>query len=90
MEEGTHLQHTPTITTLEEAQMFYNVRILGPDGKIKKVINSGQLSNRHWKNFLKMESSMNLSSNGRPNVPGWIKKKLEMEYPDYKDPTCYH
>ena len=70
--------------------MFYNVRVLGPDGKIKKVINSGQLSNRHWKNFITMEGSMGLTTTGRPIVPSWLKKKLEMEYPEYRDPTCYH
>ena len=70
--------------------MFYNVRILGPDGKIKRIINSGELSNRHWKNFAKMESATTLTTTGQPNVPGWLKKKLELEYPDYTDSTCYH
>lgn len=71
--------------------MFHNVRILSADGKTKKVIGSRELSNRHWKKFAKMEGEITLTTSGQPNVPSWLKKKLDMEYPDYHaDATCYH
>ena len=70
--------------------MFYDVRILGPDGKVKRTIHSNELSNRHWRNFATMEGSMTLTTAGQSNVPGWIKKKLDVEYPDDRDSTCYH
>ncbi len=70
--------------------MFYNVRILGPDGKLKKIIKSRELSVRHWRNFDKMEGDMALTTSGQLKVPSWIDKKLEVEFPDCQDATCYH
>ena len=31
--------------------MFYEVRVLGPEKKLKKVISSKELSKRYWKAF---------------------------------------
>lgn len=70
--------------------MFHSVRIFSPDGKIKKIVGSSELSVRHWKNFVASESEMNLTTAGQLRTPSWMKKKLEMEYPEYTDATCYY
>jgi len=31
--------------------MFYDVKILRPDGKIRKVISAAELKRRHWEKF---------------------------------------
>lgn len=71
--------------------MFHSVRIFSPDGKIKKIIGSRELSTRHWKNFATSENEMTLTTTGQIKTPSWMKKKLEQEYPDYyTDATCYY
>ncbi len=70
--------------------MFHSVRIFSPDGKIKKIIGSRELSARHWKNFTTSENEMTLTTNGQIRMPPWMKKKLEQDYPDYTDATCYY
>ncbi len=63
--------------------MFYDVRILDPDGKIKKILHSRELSKKHWENFRKMEDSISLTANGAIKVPGWVKRRLELEHPEF-------
>lgn len=63
--------------------MFYDVRILNPDGKIKRILDSRELSKKHWENFRKMEDRICLTSSGTIKVPGWVKRRIEMQYPEF-------
>jgi hypothetical protein len=60
--------------------MFYDVKILNPQGKTLKIVSGEELRARHWEEFYDAEARKNLNSNGRKQVPGWVKKKLDMEY----------
>lgn len=60
--------------------MFHDVKILNPQGKIKKVISKQELSARYWDEFYHAEANKTLNSNGRKQVPSWVKKKLDSEF----------
>jgi hypothetical protein len=60
--------------------MFYDVKILKPQGKTLKVVSGEELSARYWEGLYDAEARKNLNSNGRKQVPGWVKKKLDMGY----------
>ncbi len=60
--------------------MFYDVKILNSQGKIKKVISAQELSKSYWNTFHVEESNKTLNTSSRKQVPGWVKKRLDMEY----------
>ncbi len=62
--------------------MFYEVRIKNPDGSVKKVVTSRKLARRYWKNFKESEDRIGLISTGQKPVPGWVKKSLDLLYPE--------
>lgn len=62
--------------------MFHEVRIKNPDGTVKKVVPSGKLARQHWKNFNKSEDRIGLTTTGQKPVPGWVKKNLDILYPE--------
>ena len=37
--------------------MFYEVRVLNPQGEIQKVFSADQLSRRYWKRFMEEENN---------------------------------
>lgn len=65
--------------------MFYDVRILSPDGTMKKVITSNELKTTHWNNFRKAEESLSLQTSERRKIPQWIKEKLDLQFPDFSE-----
>ncbi len=67
--------------------MFHEVRVLTPQGEVKEVIPSNNLSNSYWKNFEQSENQISLTSTGRGKVPRWVKEKLDMEYAESFDTT---
>jgi len=49
--------------------MFFPVRILKPNGKLKKEISSQALSKRYWKDFNEaVHSNIQISKKGRPRA----------------------
>lgn len=60
--------------------MFSDVKIMSPQGKVKKVVSGQELSKRHWDMFYFTEANKTLNSNGKKQVPGWVKKRLDREY----------
>lgn len=60
--------------------MFYDVKILDPKGKIKKIISGQELGKRYWTAFRMAEANNTLNSSGNQRVPNWVKKRLDMEY----------
>ena len=60
--------------------MFYDVKILDPQGKNKKIISGQELGKRYWAVFRMAEANNTLNSSGNQRVPNWVKKRLDMEY----------
>ena len=60
--------------------MFYEVKILNPQGEIKKIISSQELTQAYWKMFYTTEENKGLNTNPIKQVPGWVKKKLDQDY----------
>ena len=54
--------------------MFYDVKVLDPQGRIKKIIPSQELSRLHWKAFNFNEEIKDLPTSKRPKVSRWVKK----------------
>ena len=65
--------------------MFYDVKILDSQGKIKTIISGQELGKRYWKAFSITEANKTLNSNGNQRIPNWVKKRLDMEYFLYED-----
>jgi len=65
--------------------MFYEVRVYQPDGKLKKKITSSQLHQKHWNEFERTESEISLNNPGMKPVPGWVKQKLDLEFPSNQE-----
>jgi len=65
--------------------MFYDVKVLSPDGTMKKVITSQELQTKHWDNFRKAEESLSLQTSERRKIPQWIKEKLDLQFPDFSE-----
>lgn len=60
--------------------MLFDVNIFDPKGNLLRTINSNKLRKRHWKIFLRMEKSKSFVGFDQQDVPGWLKKKMEMVY----------
>jgi len=65
--------------------MFYDVKVLNPDGTMKKVITSTELQTNHWEKFRKAEESLSLQTSERRKVPRWIKEVLDLQFPDHSE-----
>jgi len=68
-----------------DVAMFYDVKVLNPDGTMKNIISSKQLQTAHWENFRKSEESLSLQTSERRKIPQWIKEKLDIQFPDYSE-----
>ena len=64
--------------------MFYDVKILDPKGKIKKIISGQELGKRYWAAFRMAEANNTLNSSGNQRVPNWVKKRLDTEYGQFQ------
>ena len=62
--------------------MFYEVKIKKPDGTLKEVITADQLDKLYWSNFYKSEDNIGLVTAPKPQVPSWVKEKLDVSFPD--------
>ena len=51
------------------------------NGKLKQTISETELNQKHWETFEKIEGEIGLNSSGTKPVPGWVKAKLDLEYP---------
>ena len=65
--------------------MFYDVKILDPQGKIKKTVSGQELGKRHWNAFFTAEANKTLNSSGQQRVPTWVKKRLDNVYVMLRD-----
>ena len=60
--------------------MFYDVKIMDAQGKVKRIVSSQEISKSYWKAFQFEEANKSLNTSTRKQVPGWVKKKLDTEY----------
>ncbi len=60
--------------------MFYDVKIMNSQGKIKKIVPAHALSKSYWNEFQVEESNKSLNTTARKQVPGWVKRRLDLEY----------
>jgi hypothetical protein len=63
--------------------MFHKVKVFSPEGQIKKVVSSNELSAMHWKHFSDAENNVSLVSTGRASVPKLVKSHLDLKYSSY-------
>ena len=62
--------------------MFFPVTIYNPDGKVKKVLSSKKLHERHWKRFSEAENLSSTTRGRKREMPKGLKKKLDQEFPE--------
>ncbi len=60
--------------------MFYDVKILNPQGETKKIVSAQELSRTFWNVFQTAEANKTLNTSSHKQVPAWVKKRLDMEY----------
>jgi len=60
--------------------MLYDVKVLSPQGQIKKIVSSQELAKMHWKAFYTAEEGKSLNTSILKPVSGSVKKKLDLLY----------
>ena len=68
--------------------MIYEVRVLGPSGKVKQVISGEQLSHSHWEKFENCGNPFMLHKTERINTR--IKQRPDMENVSFPVETGTH
>ena len=74
-----------TIHSGRRSNMLHEVRILSPEGKMKKLISSQELRQNHWKKFNNMSNEITIGRFSRGRVPRFVKQALEFGYRDEDD-----
>jgi hypothetical protein len=65
--------------------MFYDVKILSPQGKIRKIISAEELSSRYWQSFYNTEANRTLNSSGTKQVAKSVRRKMDREYAPFRE-----
>jgi len=78
------------------SENFHDVKVYGPDGKIRRVINEEQLKQRHWKFFSKnWQEERTIQHQGGRNELGDIEqgkgplRKIKADHPA-PEPSLFH
>lgn len=79
------LSGTHSLKRGRRCEMFYQVRILNPDGKLKAIISEEELSRIYWNRFISSENSYSMVNSDVKNVPSWVKNKLDLEFVESAD-----
>jgi len=61
--------------------MFFEVRIYKPDGTLKNKLSSAELGEKYWQQLENIEGETVSSNSGTKPVAGWVKAKLDLEFP---------
>lgn len=61
--------------------MIHEVKIIGRNGKVKKMISSKDLSRDHWKHFKESTDDENVVKLSRGRILRSIREKLDSEFP---------
>ncbi len=78
------------LTITRRFPMFHDVRVFNPNGQLTHMIPSSELSRMHWRKFEKMEDEISLTHTGQMKVPGWVKRRLDLEFPDIPEGIQYY
>jgi hypothetical protein len=62
--------------------MFFPVTIYNSEGKVKKVLSSKKLHERHWKRFCEAENLSSITKGRKREIPKGLKQKLDQKYPE--------
>jgi hypothetical protein len=62
--------------------MFFPVTIYDSEGKVKKVLSSKKLHERHWKRFCEAESISSITKGRKREMRKGLKQKLDQEFPE--------
>ena len=65
--------------------MLHEVRILNPQGKMKKLISSQELRQIHWKKFNDLSNDITIGRFSKGRVPRTVAQALEIEFRESKD-----
>jgi len=65
--------------------MLHEVRILSPEGKVKKLISIQELSQEHWRKFNDLSHEITIGKFSRGRVPRFVKQALENEFFCHED-----
>lgn len=63
--------------------MFYEVRVMDRNGRLRKVVSAKQLSRMYWQHFQKEETSRTTSGRAQNKIRREVRKRLAEEYPDF-------
>jgi hypothetical protein len=62
--------------------MFFPVTIYDSEGKVKKVLSSKKLHERHWKRFSEAENISSITKGRKREMRKVLKQKLDQEFPE--------
>ena len=65
---------------MEVIAMFFDVKVMDPQGHIKKIVSSQELSKLHWRAFQLKEDNKTMIPVRNSKFPRWAKKKLDLEF----------
>ena len=65
----------------EVERMFFPVTIYDSEGKVKKVLSSKKLHERHWRRFFDAENLSSITKGRKREMPKGLKGKLDQEFP---------
>jgi hypothetical protein len=57
--------------------MFHEVKVLSPEGKLKKLISRQELKKSHWKKFEDMSYDLTIGRFSNSRVPRNVKQSLD-------------
>jgi len=60
--------------------MFFPVTIYNPEGKVKKVLSTKALHDRHWRRFREAESLSSINKGRKTTRPKDLKEKQDREF----------
>ena len=61
--------------------MFFPVTIYNAEGKVKKVLSTKSLHERHWRRYRETERLSSVNKGRKPEKPKGLKEKLDREFP---------
>lgn len=65
--------------------MFYDVRVLDPNMRARKIISARELTRKFWRDFYHGEKDKSFTKTGGKKIPQALRKKLEAQFPELYD-----
>jgi len=68
--------------------MFFPVTIYNAEGKVKKVLSTKSLHERHWRRYRETERFSSVNKGRKPAKPKGLKEQLDREFPQIPVRHC--